>query len=627
MKIVIAASTALAVGAVSLVGGMQADAFCGFYVSGSNQKMFADASNVVLMRSGTKTVLSMQNDYRGPLEDFAMVVPVPVVLKEGDVKVVPKAVLDRVDSLGSPRLVEYWEQDPCPPPEPPHRPRPAMSKKSEMRSVDRAPSAPSMGRGSVASDEDDSGGQRMAVPPILASFSAYPTVVTSNVATDVMWTFQYSNEPWPTPSCTVDNGIGRVNDGVASKVTISKTTDFTLTCANSAGKASRKVTINAVTVEAKYDVAEYQIVILSATEATGLEKWLTLNNYKIPADAEPLLRPYVESGSKFFVAKVDPTKVQMVDGRASLSPLRFHYDSEEFSLPIRLGMANSPGTQDLIVNILSPDKRYEVSNYKNVTIPTNFDVKPTVKTRFAEFYAALFDKTIARNPGAVVTEYAWTAGGGRQQIAQPGRPGRPGRPMMIARGGGMKCDPCPEVIPDDADMITLGGDIIGGPINRGNYVLTRLHARYGKKDMKDDLRFKEATPITGGREAWSAQGLEYGASPSAANFFQARYAIRYWWTGKIRCQNPKRGVWGGPPDGRANNVIAASKAQYAPRGKLQLASVIGRDLWEIGLKKARPPAPKPAPPVTPTTPKVQAFGLGALAGLVLLGLVRRRRRA
>src|SRR5688572_1898682 len=115
MKTVIAAGTALVIVAGSLVGGMQADAFCGFYVSGSNKKMFADASNVVLMRSGTRTVLSMQNDYRGPLEDFAMVVPVPVVLKEGDVRVIPKAVFDRIDSLGSPRLVEYWEQDPCPP--------------------------------------------------------------------------------------------------------------------------------------------------------------------------------------------------------------------------------------------------------------------------------------------------------------------------------------------------------------------------------------------------------------------------------------------------------------------------------------------------------------------------------
>src|SRR5262249_56518652 len=85
-----------------------------------------------------------------------------------------------------------------------------------------------------------------------------------------------------------------------------------------------------VKIEAKFDVDEYQILILSATEAAGLETWLRANHYKIPDDAEPLLRPYVEAGSKFFVAKVDPQKVHFVDGHAALSPLRFHYDSEEF---------------------------------------------------------------------------------------------------------------------------------------------------------------------------------------------------------------------------------------------------------------------------------------------------------
>src|SRR5829696_2449791 len=80
-----------------------ADAFCGFYVSGSGAKLSNDATQVVLMRQGTRTVLSMQNDYKGPLEDFAMVVPVPVVLKETEVKTLSKDVFERLDSLGSPR--------------------------------------------------------------------------------------------------------------------------------------------------------------------------------------------------------------------------------------------------------------------------------------------------------------------------------------------------------------------------------------------------------------------------------------------------------------------------------------------------------------------------------------------
>ena len=70
---------------VLTLGPSLAHAFCGFYVSGSGEKMFADATQVVLMRKGTRTVLSMQNDYKGPLADFAMVVPVPVVLKKENV--------------------------------------------------------------------------------------------------------------------------------------------------------------------------------------------------------------------------------------------------------------------------------------------------------------------------------------------------------------------------------------------------------------------------------------------------------------------------------------------------------------------------------------------------------------
>jgi hypothetical protein len=122
---------------------------------------------------------------------------------------------------------------------------------------------------------------------------------------------------------------------------------------------------------------------------------------------------------------------------------------------------------------------------------------------------------------------------------------------------------------------------------------------------------------------WSRTGLEYNAQPSSQNYFQARYAIRHWWTGPIACANPRRGVWGGPPNGGANQVIAASKTAFAPRGKLQLASEINRDLWEIGFKKAPPPPPPQAAPTGPSAAppkKTMWFGGAALALLVLAGL-------
>jgi len=356
-----------------------------------------------------------------------------------------------------------------------------------------------------------------------------------------------------------------------------------------------------VKIEAKFTVGEYQILILSATESTGLDKWLRLQHYAIPEDAEPLLRPYVEAGSKFFVAKVDPKKVTFKDGMATLSPLRFYYDADDFSLPIRLGLANAKGKQDLIVNILAPDKRYELANYKNVTIPTNLDVKDAVRTRFAEFYAALFDRTVELNPGAVVTEYSWDAS---------------------------SCDPCPGPTLDYSDFMTLGADVLDHDHEYGGgFVLTRLHARYGKGDVPNDLVFKETYPIIGGREQPGPSGkLEEGAQKSEMNNFQARYVIRHAWTGAIACANPVRGRWGGPPPdqqiaGGDGTPKAATNLAFAPRGQIDLPQVVAQPIPEIGVVPGVP---------LPRSPRAGGCGCqssgGEAGGLALIGLVLILRR-
>src|SRR4051794_19240980 len=93
---------ALAAALGATVAASRADAFCGFYVEGSGKPLFADATQVVLMREGTRTVLAMQNDYKGPPEAFAMVIPVPVVLKEQDVKTLERAVFAKVEQMSAP---------------------------------------------------------------------------------------------------------------------------------------------------------------------------------------------------------------------------------------------------------------------------------------------------------------------------------------------------------------------------------------------------------------------------------------------------------------------------------------------------------------------------------------------
>jgi hypothetical protein len=458
-------------------------AFCGFYVSGADASLYNNATMVVMMREGTRTVLSMQNNYQGPPEDFAMIVPVPVVLQEENVKTLPREIFARVDKLAAPRLVEYWEQDPC----------------RQLVAYEALAGNAPMARRMKASAADES-----------------------------------------------DARFG-------------------------------------VTIEAEFTVAEYDIVVLSANDSGGLEKWLRKNEYNIPKGAKAVLRPYVEQNTKFFVARVDSTKVKFRDGKAVLSPLRFHYDAPTFTLPVRLGLLNSAGKQDLIVHILGKRQRYEVANYKNASIPTNIRVEDSVRESFGGFYDALFERTTEKNPGAVVTEYAWDA---------------------------TTCDPCPEPPLRPDELALLGGDVIvpaeqdpysdiPGVVPRRSrrpsfqpygFVLTRLHYRYDKDGLDEDLVFRAAGPIVGGRGMPDQQGElgERRAQASSVNNFQGRYVILHRWEDELTCENPQRGSWGGPPRGpRPRPFAAGNTALEGIATKTltnQLPRLIQTDIPELDLE-------------------------------------------
>ncbi len=481
-----------------------ARAFCGFYVSPGEGRLFADATMVVLMRDGTRTVLNMQNDYQGPPQDFAMVVPVTQVLSEDDVHTLESGIFDRVDQLTAPRLVEYWEQDPCQVQEYYDEPMAAVELSAES-----------------ADDED------------------------------------YE-----------------------------------------------------VTVEASFAVGEYEIQILSAGNSSGLDAWLRDHKYNIPKGAEPVLRPYVQQGMKFFVAKVNTKKVKFENGRAKLSPLRFHFDSVDFTLPVRLGLLNSQGTQDLIVVILAKQQRYEVANYPNVTIPTNIEVTNETRERFGEFYAALFDATLKEHPGAVVTEYSWAAS---------------------------TCDPCPTPPLTLEDMLTLGGDALpnidvdeDASALQSEFVVTRLHYRYSAESLGEDLFFRAATPISGGREIQAKEGgLEFGAQISEYNQFQGRYIIRHEWTGEVACEEPRMGIWGGPPGAYGPETVPAMNTAYQPRGKLQLSDFVEGDLELQVLKASGKPMdrpPKLAPGGCAGCITAGSNGSNGAATLLLLAALAVRRR-
>lgn len=361
-------------------------AFCGFYVAKADAKLFNKSSQVIMVRDGNKTTITMANDYIGNVKDFAMVVPVPTVLTENDIFVLKTNLFEKLDAYSAPRLVEYYDENPC------------NNRYSEERE------------------------------------SAIPTIKSVSM-----------------------NSVAEMD------------------------KADLGVTI-----EAKFSVGEYDILILSATESNGLATWLIQNGYKIPPQANEVLTPYIKSNMKFFVVKVN-LEAQQSTGTNKLRPIQLKFESPKFMLPIRLGMANSNGFQDLIIYTISKIGRVECTNYRTAPMPTGQMIPEFIKNDFGNFYQKVFNTTWKNeNMNTILLEYAWN----------------------ISSNNYVKCDPCVGNPPDYNDIADAGAN------SAGALYFTRLHVRYDRAHYAQDLIFQE--------------------TPNQQNF-QVRYVITHTVTGNLNC--------------------------------------------------------------------------------------------
>ncbi len=366
----------------------QALAFCGFYVAKADTKLYNQASQVVIARNGSRTILTMANDYQGEVKDFALVVPVPVVLQKEQVHVGDAQVIERLDNFSAPRLVEYFDPDPCTP------------------------------------------------PPVFDGAFALPT---------------------PAPLAS--------------------------------GRGAREEALG-VTVEARFTVGEYDILILSAKESNGLETWLKENGYRIPSGASRLLQPYIRQGLKFFVAKVNLAEFEK-SGYKLLRPLQMAYESPRFMLPIRLGTINATSEQDLVVYILSPKGQVEVTNYRTVKVPSDAEIPLFVKDEFGDFYKSMFQKAYEREGKKVAfMEYAWNMAW---------------------------CDPC-AAEPLSNEELKKTGVFWLDSNTQNNVFITRLHVRYTANKFPEDLIFQET---------------------ANTEQFQGRYVLRHPFAGKMDCDAGK----------------------------------------------------------------------------------------
>jgi hypothetical protein len=255
--------------------------------------------------------------------------------------------------------------------------------------------------------------------------------------------------------------------------------------------AARKARSLGVTIEAQYTVGEYDILILSATQSTGLETWLRENAYRVPQGAAPVLGSYIKQNMRFFVARVN-LKEQAKLGFSYLRPIQVAYESPKFMLPIRLGMLNADGPQDLYLYTLTRKGRVETTNYRTVKLPTGMELPTFVKTEFGRFYGAMFGEQVRRQDmRTVFVEYAWDM---------------------------TWCDPC-AADPLSNDELRKLGVFWLDEGRAQNVFLTRLHARYDNAHFPDDLVLQQ----TADREN-----------------FQGRYVLRHPWTGGESCSAAER---------------------------------------------------------------------------------------
>jgi hypothetical protein len=414
-----------------LVAAHPASAFCGFYVAKADAKLFNRASQVVLIRDGDRTVMTMANDFKGELKEFAIVIPVPTAIQRDQINVGDKTIIDHLDAYSAPRLVEYFDENPC---------------LRRMMESDRVPMS-----------------------------SASPSL--------------------------------------------------------KAGAARDRARSLGVTIEAQYTVGEYDILILSATQSTGLETWLIENGYRMPGGAAAVLGSYIKQKMRFFVARVN-LKEQAKLGFSYLRPIQVAYESPKFMLPIRLGMLNASGPQDLYLYTLTRQGRVETTNYRTVKLPTGVELPTFVKAEFGKFYGAMFGEQVRRQEmRTVFVEYAWDM---------------------------TWCDPCAADPLSNDELRKLGVFWLdeGGP---QNVFLTRLHARYDNAHFPDDLVLQQ----TADREN-----------------FQGRYVLRHAWTGSDTC-------------GAADRYRADLRQRHE-REAQSLASLTGWDVESI--RKRMPSLSADVPP-------------------------------
>jgi hypothetical protein len=371
--------------------------------------------------------------------------------------------------------------------------------------------------------------------------------------------------------------------------------------------------------QAKQKDGEYKITVLEPG-ASPVE-WLKSHGYSPPPRASEAVAPYLGQGMRFAIAEVDTKRVELVGGdRAQLSPIRFYTEQPYDTLPSRLGLLNAPpkDKQEIVVYVLDQEKRFQTANYTNYLPPTNVEVDFAVKERVGEFYNALYDIILAKNPEAFLLEYAWPADGCGQpcateplviseilslgadvfEISVPEEEKNPEPPELTKEEKESYKEEWKELKPKERKekQKALEEDrkrvaVVKALVDRNKFIVSRLHYRYDDKTLGRDPKFAPApSALEGGVALPKGEKHEVSGETKDAkeNRLQTRYNNFHNWKPVIKCQSPDRWRWGkSPPDYRglrktwiADDLTRKSRTQIKP------AAMVKTPLPELGLTAA-----------------------------------------
>jgi uncharacterized protein (TIGR03382 family) len=603
-------------------------------------------TDVAVLKYESSHAVTLQSEYEGPTEHFAMLTVVPASVRAQDVTTVPREVFAKLARRSDPRLVEYWEQDPCAP----EADLSALAASATGNGITTA-TAP-LGLASTTSTNAPSSPAPTELKQAKGSSGEYTITLLAGADAKHLDAWLRAHK-YTAPTGTMAALQSYLNAGM--KVLVAEIDGKKLSA--TAGGGATLLSPLRIHFEASAWALPMQFGILNSasTQDLVLHVLASQDRYQL-AGRESVLVPTnlltnqqakVDFGA-FYTSIFNATSLRApgagiteyvwpaADGDDALQASDLSALGAETSI-FQSGKATSAvgflQFEDMRADgALPAPVAHRVARASLGAYRTCFDLE---NSRSA-IDSVRYDITLTIDAKGVV---AHNEAKGKQLAGYP------------------ELETCLTRIsksiafPRSASDITTSRFTLNyrAPSTRDTSLIplraathTRMHLRYSTAAPGADLAFTRAAGVTGGLPSMFSGTLDdLGAQASSGSQFQARYIYRTAFSGPVSCAKPLRGHYGGAP---GTNAAGGAITQFANRLKIPQSPPVAGFLTAENpdpFATARPAVPNTTPvaaaPSSPAsaapaakrgfcsaTPNQNSLALWPLAALITLALARRR---